>query len=413
MPPWLVDLSPLRRHRDFRLLYIGQLVSMAGSAITLVALPYQVYDRTGSSLAVGLISLAELVPMLTLALVGGALADAVDRRKLVALTDLGSIGALGLLAVNAARGVPALWVLYVAGALLAGCYALQRPPLDALLPRLVSREDLPAAMALNFIRFDVGAVATPALGGLLIAAAGLTVTYTVDAATFAVSLCALSRMRPVPPAADAERPSARTVLEGVRYARSRKDLLGSYLVDVNAMFFGVPVALFPAVAAGSGGPQVLGLLFSAEAVGAILAGTLSGWVSGVRRHGRAIVCAAAVYGLAVAGFGLAGPLWLALALLACAGAADCVSGLFRGLLWNTTIPDRLRGRMAGIEMLSYTSGPLLGGVRAGGVAALAGTRGSIVTGGLACTAGCAVLAAALPALWRYEAPSESRLGASA
>lgn len=408
MPGWLIDLSPLRRHREFRLLYLGQLVSMAGSAITLVALPFQVYEQTRSSLAVGLISLAELVPTLTLALVGGALADAIDRRRLVMITDLGSIAALAVLVANAVRDDPALWVLYVAGALLAGCYALQRPPLDAILPRLVPARDLPAAMALNFLRFDAGGIVAPALGGLLIAGAGLAVTYAVDAVTFALSFLALSRMAPVPPAADADAPSLRSVLEGVRYAGSRKDLLGSYLVDMNAMFFGIPVALFPAVAVGFGGPEVLGLLFSAEAVGAILAGALSGWIGGVSRHGRAIVLAAACYGLAVAAFGLAGPLWLALAFLACAGAADTVSGLFRGLMWNTTIPDQLRGRMAGIEMVSYTSGPLLGGVRAGGVASLSGTRGSIVSGGVACAGGCAVLAFVLPALWRYDAATPAR-----
>lgn len=407
MPAWLIDLSPLRRHREFRLLYLGQLVSMAGSAITLVALPFQVYDQTRSSLAVGLISLAELVPTLTLALVGGALADAIDRRLLVMITDLGSIAGLAVLVANATREAPALWVLYVAGALLAGCYALQRPPLDAILPRLVPEEDLPAAMALNFLRFDAGAIVAPALGGLLIAGAGLALTYAVDALTFALSLLALSRMAPVPPAADADAPSLRTVLDGVRYARSRKDLLGTYLVDMNAMFFGIPVALFPAVAIAFGGPEVLGLLFSAEAAGAIVAGALSGWVGGVSRHGRAIVLAAACYGLAVAAFGLAGPLWLALAFLGCAGAADTVSGLFRGLMWNTTIPDHLRGRMAGIEMVSYTSGPLLGGVRAGGLASLVGTRGSIVSGGVACLGGCAVLAFALPALWRYDAQGGS------
>jgi MFS family permease len=405
-----VDFGLLRRRRDFRLLFASQLVSLAGSMLTFVAVPFQVYALTGSSLAVGLLGVAEFAPILALALVGGALADAFDRRRLVQLSEAGSALVAALLVANAALPHPRLWILFACAAAMAALTALRRPPMDALMPRLVERDELKAALALDWAMTDTGSIAGPAVGGVLIAVAGLSATYAVDLATFAVSLVALSAMRTGvggPGGPDhAEPPSVRAVVEGVRYARSRPELVGTYLVDMNAMFFGMPLALFPALAKRYGGPEVLGLLYAAPAVGSIVVAMTSGWARRVHRHGRAIVLAAGAWGVAIVGFGLAGALWLALGFLAVAGGMDAISGIFRATIWNETIPDRLRGRLAGIEMLSWSSGPLLGGAESGAAAAIAGLRASIVSGGVLCVAGSVALALSLPRFWSYDSREE-------
>ena len=401
-----MDLGPLRRRRDFRLLWIGQGVSFFGSMITYVALPYQAYQLSGSSLIVGLLGLAELAPLLVAAFIGGALADAVDRRRMMQVTELLFAVASLVLVTNALLPHPQLWLLFVMSALLATLDGLQRPSLDALTPRLVERDELPAAGALASFRMTIGMIAGPAVGGVLVATAGLPATYAVDVATFAASLAALRMMRAVPPPAEAEPPSMARIREGLRYARSRPELMGTYIVDIVAMFFGMPMALFPAEATHLGGAGVLGLLYAAPAVGSLLATLTSGWVAHVHRHGAGVCIAAAVWGVGIIGFGLAPGLALALVGLVVAGGADMVSGIFRGTIWNQTIPDHLRGRLAGIEQVSYSTGPLLGNVESGGVASLAGVRASIVSGGVLCVAGVIVAALALPAFWRYDARTQ-------
>ena len=411
MPPWVrriaglatIDTRPLRRHREFRLLFIGQAVTYFGTEITYVALPFQVYQLTRSSLAVGLMGLAELVSILSLAFLGGALADASDRRRMVQVTELASAAISCLLIVNALLPHPFLWALYAAIAVLGALDALQRPSLDALLPRLVDRDELTAAGALSSLRSNTGSVTAPALAGLLIAAIGLPGTFAVDVATFVISLLTLRLMKAVPPPPDAARPSLRRVAEGLRFAFSRPELTGTYVVDMVAMFFGMPTALFPALAARFGGPSILGVLYAAPAAGSLIAAATSGWTGHVRRHGRAVLLAAGGWGASIVLFGLADALPWALFFLALAGAADEISGLFRGTIWNQTIPDALRGRLAGIEMVSYTSGPLLGNVESGVVATLFSLRTSILSGGLLCVAGVAALAVALPAFRRYDA----------
>jgi MFS family permease len=408
----VVDTRPLRR-RDFRLLYAGQTVTYVGSWVTYVAIPFQVFQLTRSPVAVGLLSLAELVPLLLTALVGGALADALDRRVMVRATEAGLLLSSAGLALNALAAHPLLWVLFCAAALMAALDGLQRPSLEALVPRLVPRDELPGAAALQSLRGNVGQLAGPALGGLLIAGAGLPTAYVVDMASFAVSLVALSLLRAVPPPPEAERPSLRGIADGLRYARGRQDLLGTYLVDIVAMLFGMPMALFPAIAARFAGAGTLGLLYAAPAAGALLISAASGWIGRVHRHGLAILAAAAVWGAAIVGFGLAAPPWLALAMLAAAGAADMVSGMFRTTMWNQTIPDDLRGRLASIEMLSYSTGPLLGNVEAGLLAGAFGVTASVVSGGLLCIAGVALVGLALPGLRRYDARSgQDRPGAA-
>lgn len=398
-----IDTGPLRRHREFRLLYIGQAVSFAGSMITYVAIPYQVYELTGSTLVVGLLGLAELVPLLGTALLGGALADAHDRRRLVLVADTTLLILALVLVANALLADPHVWLLFVVAAGMSAAAGLQRPPLDAMLPRLVPREDLAAASALDGFRDNAGRIAGPALAGVLIAAAGLGATYAVDAASFLVSLAALARMRAVPPPPEAAPPSLARVREGLSYARSRQELTGSYAVDINAMLFGIPIALFPAVADRYGGPELLGLLYAVGPIGATLFTLLSGWVSRVRRHGKAIALSAGAYGAAIVVFGLADALPLALVALAVAGASDMSSVIFRQTLWNQTIPDRMRGRMAGIEQLSYSIGPTLGTTRSGAVASVTSVPFSIAAGGAICLAGTVLLSALLPRFWRYEA----------
>jgi MFS family permease len=397
-----IDLGPLRRHREFRLLFIGQGVSFLGSTLTYVGIPYQAYQLSGSSLVVGLIALAELVPLVGTALVGGALSDWRDRRLMVRFAELGLMLGTGVLLLNSLVPEPQLWVLFVVAPALAGLDGIQRPSLDALIPRLVERDEIPAASALDSFRGEIGMIAGPALAGVVIASAGLPALYGLDVVTFFASLVALTMMRAVPPPPGAAPPSLRRIAEGFRYARSRQELVGTYAVDMAAMFFGMPMALFPAFAAKLGGPEVLGLLYAAPSVGSFLATLTSGWVSRVHRHGAAVIVAAAVWGLGILVFGLAPGLELALAGLVVAGAADMVSGIFRMTIWNQTIPDHLRGRLAGIEQISYSSGPLLGNFEAGVVASLAGIRASAVSGGILCVVAVAVTALFLPAFWRYD-----------
>jgi MFS family permease len=410
-----MDIGPLRRHPDYRLLFAGQALSFFGAMVTFVAVPYQLFQLTGSSLAVGLLSLAELGPLLVTAFIGGAFADAVDRRRMLQLAELSLGLATVVLLVNSLLPSPRAWVLFVVAPVMAALDGFYRPSLDSMIPRLVTRDELPAASALDSFRGEVGMIAGPAVGGLLIASIGLPATYALDVATAGASVTALAFMRAVPPPPEAVPPSVRSIIEGIRYAWSRQELLGSYGVDIVAMFFGMPMALFPAIATEFGGAEVLGLLYAAPSVGSLIATLTSGWVSRVHRHGLAIIIAAAAWGVAIAGFGLAPTLPLALLCLGAAGAADMVSGIFRGTLWNQTIPDRLRGRLAGIEQVSYSSGPLLGNLEAGVVASLASVRTSVVSGGILCVVGVGLFALALPAFRRYDArqgtPSNHPAGA--
>jgi MFS family permease len=403
-----VDAGLLRRRREYRLLVAGQAISDLGSMITLVAVPVQTFRITHSSVAVGLLGVAEFVPILVLALVGGALADAFDRRRLVMLAEAGALVVVAGLVVNSLLPEPQLWVLYVAAALIAACTAIRRPPLDALMPRLVEREELKAASALQWAVHNVAHMVGPAVGGVLIATAGAAVTYTADLATFAVSLAALAAMR-TPPPPERQALGWHAIAEGLRYARSRQELIGTYVIDINAMFFGMPMALFPQLAEGYGGGAVVGLLYAAPSAGAVIATLSSGWSARVHRHGRAVVFAAVGWGVAIAVFGLVKWLPLALLCLVTAGGADAISGIFRATIWNETIPDQLRGRLAGVEMISWSSGPLLGNAEAGFAAKLLGLRPSVAAGGVLCVAGSLVIAAMLPRLWSYDA----RHGASA
>ncbi len=402
----LPDFTPWRSGRDFRLLFYQGTVTFFGSFMAMIALPLQIKHLTDSPLAVGAMGAVELVPLVVCGLYGGALADAVDRRRLILLTEAG-LGVLALvLLVNALLPDPLLWPLYVVAAGVSALTGLQRPALDSLMARIVPHEQLTAAAALNGLRYQFGAIAGPALAGLVVAYAGYAAAYSITVAGFLVSVLLCLRLAPAPPVKDAERPSLRGIAEGARYAWSRPVLLGTYAVDLAAMFFAFPNAVFPFLADELDAEWALGLMYAAGAVGSLVLGLTSGWTSRVRRHGLLVVCGAGVWGLAIAAAGWLANIWLVLLCLAVAGAGDMLSGLGRATIWNQTIPEGLRGRLAGIEVLSYSAGPQLGQVRAGTMAGWTGTRTAFWSGGLACVASVAVLAALLPKLISYDADTD-------
>jgi MFS family permease len=398
----LPDLAPWKASADFRRLWMSGLISNFGSFLTFVALPVQLKELTGSAAAVGAIGAVELVPLVVCGLYGGALADAFDKRKLIVWTEAGQGLLSALLLLNALLPHPAVWPLYVVAALSSALVSVQRPALDSLWPRIVAHDDLPAAASLNSLRWTVGGVAGPAVAGLVVAYAGLGWAYAADLATFAVSVAYVAGIAASPASHEAAKPSLRSIAEGARYAWSRKELLGTYAIDLAAMFLAMPLAVLPFLADDLDAEWSLGLMYAAVPFGALLVSLTGGWASRVHRHGRMVVLSAAGWGLAVAAAGIAGEVWLVLLFLTVAGACDMVSGIFRSAMWNQTIPDELRGRLAGIELLSYSVGPTVGQVRSGGFAAWWGVRASVWSGGLLCAGAVGLLALCLPRLLAYD-----------
>lgn len=400
------DLSALRASRELRLLVLGNFVSGLGTQAALVALPYQVYVQTRSALLTGLLGAAELVPLVAMALLGGALADRMDRRRLLLIDQFGLVAFAAALCVAALIGDPPVLVLYVLGGLLAGFGALQNVARSAIVPNLVSREDMPSALAINFGLYQLTMVFGPGLGGLLIAAAGVAGAYAVDALSCLAMVAALRGLGPQLPADGDPAPAriGRSIAQGLAFVRRSPALLGSFAIDLSAMTFGMPRALFPvlAVSVYGAGAAGTGLLFASVSAGAAVAALTTGWLDSARRLGLVTIAAVCVWGLAIAAAGLVGSLWPAAALLAVAGAADSVSAVCRSVINQTVTPDALRGRMSSVFSLVVTSGPRLGDVEAGVVASLTSVRASVVSGGLACVAGALVVAAAFPALVAYD-----------
>ncbi|HLL70409.1 MAG TPA: MFS transporter [Pyrinomonadaceae bacterium] len=399
----LIDISPLRVSRDYRLLFFGQLISAFGTAMSFVVVPVQVYQLTNSTLLVGLLSASEFALILLLAFVGGAYADFIDKRKMLRLTEVGQTLVTAVLVANASLARPQVWLLFVCAALHAGLAALQRPSFEALMQKIVTPDLLPSVAALNSLRWNVTTILGPSLAGIILARFGASIAYSIDLVTFIASLAAVFMISAVaaPAQADGERPTLRSVVEGVRYAWRRREILGTYLIDMNAMFFGMPTALFPAIAANFGAGTV-GLFYAAPSVGALIATLTSGWAKRVHRHGLCVAIAAALWGVAMIFFGFAENLYVALFFLALAGGFDMISGVFRMTIWSQTIPHHLRGRLAGLEMISYTSGPKLGDAEAGLVATLFSVRTSVVSGGILCVVGTALISALLPQFIRYD-----------
>jgi MFS family permease len=403
-----IDLGPLRRYRDFRLRTIAASVSSFGAFFTMIAVPIQIKQLTNSTVAVGLVGAAEFVPIVVLGLLGGAVADRFDRRTVVLLSELAALACTTLLLLNALLPSPRLWLIYLVAVGAVSADAMQRPSLDAMLPRYVPHAEIPAASMVNNQAWGLANIVGTVLGGVL-ASTDIRLAYAVDVASFAVSLVVYLRMTPLPHTAAEVVPGVQATLasvaEGIRYAAGRKDLLGTYLIDTIAMTTAMPTALFPFLAADLHASHAVGLLYAADSIGGLLAGVVSGWVRRVHRHGLAIIVAALCWGAAMGLAGLMPNLGLVLVLLACAGAADMVSGTFRGIIWDQTIPDELRGRLAGIELLSYSIGPTLGNARAG-VMAVGGVRFSIASGGALCVLGVGAAAAALPRFRSYDARTD-------
>jgi len=399
-----VDIRPLRSSRAFRRLWFGTGISAIGSQITTVAIPFQLYDETRSTLLVGLLGIAALVPLLIVPIYGGAVADAVDRRRMLLVSDVALLLVTVGLLVNALLPDPQIWALYAGETLGTAAYGFQRPARNALTPKLVGEEQLLAAIAVEDVVFQLARVAGPAMAGILIAAVGLPAAYGIDAVTFSASMLAIWLLPRLPPAHDADRPSLKSILDGFKYVVHRKVLLGIFVVDTNAMVFGMPRALYPAFADKlGGGPGILGFMYAAPFAGALLASLTSGWMGAVRRQGLAVCIAAAGWGVAIALVGLANALWVALVFLAVAGASDYISAVLRGNILLTVTPDTMRGRLSGIELAQVAGAPEIGNVEAGIVASLAGVRASIVSGGLLSVAGTAVCALVFPALRHYDA----------
>jgi MFS family permease len=403
---YLIDLSPLRLSAAYRRLWSGDLLASAGSQLAAVALPYQVYTQTGSSLQVGLIGLAALGPLLLGSLAAGAIADAFDRRRLLVASQVAAAGCCAALALFSASGRPPLGVLYALAAVLAFAASIESPVRNAVIPGLVGIERVPAASALNQIVDQTSQIAGPAIAGLLLAGLGVWQTYAVGGAAYGIAVLTVAALPPLRPVDGAAAPGWRALVEGLAFARRQPVLLATFAIDLNAMVFGMPRALFPALAAGTFGvgPRGLGLLYAAPAAGALLAAVGSGWVAGVRRQGRAVMAAVVAWGLSIAVFGLVpGDLfWLALLLLAAAGAADVISAVFRNTIMQEVTPDGLRGRMAALHIAVVTSGPRIGDVEAGAVASATSVGFSVVSGGLICIAGVGLLQLLSPVLARYD-----------
>jgi MFS family permease len=395
----VIDLAPLRRSRDLRLLIGGQLVSVLGTQMTGVAVSYQVYRLTRSSLDVGLVSLAMLLPLVAGALAGGAAADALDRRRLMLVVTVLMAACSAGLAVNAGAAT-SLWPLYVLPSLAAGLSGFFDAALSAVIPNLVGRSDVATANAMFQAVFQLSLVAGPSAAGLLLAGTGIQFVYWIDVASYAAAIVSVLLMTPQPaasapgparPAGSARlrRLGVRSLAEGLRFTRGRQAIQGAYLIDLNATFFGLPRALFPALAATrfGGGASAVGFLYAAPGAGALLGALTTGWVGRVRRQGRAVIIAVIVWGAAIAAFGLVTWLAAALALLAIAGWADVISAVFRNAI---------------LQIAVVTGGPRLGDVESGAVAAAFGDTVSAVSGGLACVAGALVLARLLPGFRRQQ-----------
>ena len=400
-----IDFSPLKKYPDFRRLWLSGLISYFGSMFTYVALPFQVKELTGSYLAVGLIGLVEIIPLVVFGLYGGVLADHMDRKKMIWVTEFAALFLSLILLINSLLPSPSLALIYIVAALFSAVDGLQRPSADAILPRLVEHNDLPAASALMSLRWQMGMIAGPSLAGVLISIAGVSAGFILDIVTYFLSLIILIKVKSVPPIEISENPSFSSLVAGVKYATSRKDLMGTYLVDLSAMFFAMPTALFPFWAEQVGAPWALGLFYAAGTIGSILVTVTSGWVKNYTKHGRAIFLAALGWGVAITFAGLVNNLALILLFLILAGASDMVSALFRSTLWNQSIPDEFRGRLAGVELISYSVGPLGGQTRAGFTAERTSLRTSVVSGGLLCIGFVAFFTALLPDFRKYDSKS--------
>ena len=405
------DLTPLRVSQPYRRLLAGDAISVIGTQVTLVAVPFQVYEQTRSAGAVGLVGLAGLLPIIVLGLYGGAIADAVDRRRLVlGTTSAQAVLALVLLA-QAAAGLEQTWLLYAVVAAQSGLFAVDSPARQAFVPRLLPTELLPAANALRQVEFNLGVAIGPLLAGVLVSQFSYQAAYGLDAVSFLAALLAVRGLPAMAPEGGGRRAGTASVLEGLQFLRTRPVLLTTFVLDLVAMVMAMPRALFPALAdtVFGGGPQTAGLLYSALAVGGLVGALSSGWFGRVHRHGLAVIWAILAWGASIAVFGLTDQLWLALIMLALAGGSDMVSAVFRTAILQAAAPDEMRGRIGGVFIVVVAGGPRLGDGRAGGAAALVGLEGAVVSGGLVVVAATCAVAARVPRFRAYDVRDAERV----
>ena len=398
----LIDISPLKKNPDFRWLFFGQFVSLMGSMISYVAVPYEVYQLTKNNAMVGALGIVQLVPLIVFSLLGGTYADRINRKKLLITSELLMVVVMMIFSWNATRDVPSVALIFVLMAILQALNGFHRPAMEAITQQIIQKKDYPQAGALASFRHSLTAIIGPTIGGLVMAGYGIADAYMIDAVTFLVAIFCLIKMTKIPDAELSKKTPLEDMKEGFAFAISRPELIGTYLIDIVAMAFAYPLALYPAMSEKWGGAQVAGWLFSAMSVGALLATLFSGWANKVNLRGRGVIIAATLWGVFIVGSGYSTNLTWILIFLGMAGAADMFSALFRKVIWNETIPNNMRGRLSGIEMISYMIGPLIGNARAGYVAAKTSVHVSLVSGGWVCILGVILTAFFLPKFWKYR-----------
>ena len=401
----LVDISPLRESPAYRAMWLGQLISLLGSNMRLVAVAWQVFELTGSTIAVGMVGLVEVVPLITVSIVGGTFVDTSDRKRLIAVCQVALMICSALLAVLSLTGTITLFWIYVLTGVASAFNAIDRPARSSILPHVIPEGKMTSAMALRQVLFQTTTIVGPAIGGLLVAAISVGWVYLIDAVSFTAALFILRWIPPIPIAGEIKEGRWSAIKEGLSFATRTPVLLSIFVIDLVAMIFGMPRAVFPALAKDTFhmGAEGVGILYAAPAVGALLGALTTGWVSGVRRQGLAVILAVTAWGAAIALAGLSlFSLVLTLVFLALAGAADVVSAVFRGTILLEKTPDALLGRVNALNIMVVTGGPRLGDVEAGLVAGAVGAPASVVVGGLACLVGAGVVAAGFPSLRRYR-----------
>lgn len=405
----LIDVTPLKKYRNFRWLYFGQFVSLIGSMISYVAVPYQVYQLTKDNALVGYLGAVQLIPLILFGLLGGTYADRLDRKKLLIYSETFMVLLTGVLAWNATRVAPSIPLIFITMAALQALNGFHRPAMEAITQQMVDRKDYPPVGALTSFRYSLCAIVGPSIGGIVISKYGMSSAYLLDAATFLAAIFALLQISHIQNAESSKKSPLEDMKEGLRFAVSKPELMGTYIVDIVAMVFAYPLALYPAMAEGWGGAKAAGWLFSSMSIGALIATLFSGWANNVNMRGRGVVISATFWAIFIVGVGYAtypGSLitgfgW-AFVFLVLAGGADMFSALFRKVIWNETIPNNMRGRLSGIEMISYMTGPLLGNARAGYLASKTSVPFSLTSGGYTCVIAVVLTAFLLPKFWKYR-----------
>lgn len=402
-----INLSPFKKYRDFRSLYFGQFFAFFGYMMLYVALPFQMFQLTHSALQVGNIGLVELIPLLATSLFSGALVDRLNRRNILIFTQCGLVLMNVILFWNAHLAQPMVWLLYLVAVINSAISGLYRPVLTAVIQRMIDPKDMPSVSAVNSFFSAVTMIGAPAVAGFILGKSHASTVYGINIFGYLLSLTMMLRVKNIAKIEASSEKILESIKVGLKYAKSRQELMGTYLIDFVAMIFGMPMALFPILALHIyNRPDMVGWFYAAPAVGAFVVSIISGWSLKIKRHGVAIIYSASIWGLAIIIFGLMKHIYIALLFLAIAGGADAVSGMFRSTIWNQTIPHGLRGRLASIEMISYMSGPLLGNAEAGFVAHIFGVSFSIISGGVLCIIGVILLSLFLPKFWRYKTAIE-------